>query len=73
MSDISVEDEIDCSNFVQNDDTPKKQLISENSVKCVRICENKGSKVLKEKATIFTKVQTIRNQATFGLNKNETS
>ena len=60
--------------FVQNVNEPKKNLISENSIKFVRIVENKGSNVLKEKAIVFPKVQTVSNQVFVitGLNKNDT-
>ncbi|XP_023760202.1 uncharacterized protein LOC111908619 [Lactuca sativa] len=44
MSEIYVEDEIDCLAFVQNEYDPKKMLISENLIEYVRVVENKGSK-----------------------------
>ncbi|XP_052626733.1 uncharacterized protein LOC111909749 [Lactuca sativa] len=74
MSEIFVEDEIDCSVFVQNTEEPKKNLISENSIEFICIVENKGSKVLNEKATIFLKVQTVPNQVFVknGLTKKDT-
>ena len=53
MSEISIEDEIDCSTFMKNLDEPKKILVFENSIEFVQIVENQGSKVLKEEATIF--------------------
>ena len=75
MSGISVEDEVDCYEFVQNDVEPKKTLISENSTKFIRIIENKGSSVSNEKAIVFLKVQTVLNHVfvKIGLNKNDTS
>ncbi|KAI3723670.1 hypothetical protein L2E82_35425 [Cichorium intybus] len=62
MSEISVEDEIDCSVFTKENEEPKKRLISENSIEFVRIVENKGSNVLNEQATVFHKVKTVPNQ-----------
>ncbi|XP_023766822.1 uncharacterized protein LOC111915392 [Lactuca sativa] len=50
MSEISVEDEIDCSTFVQNIEEPKKNFISEKSIEFVHIVKNKGSDVLNVKA-----------------------
>ncbi|KAI3523775.1 hypothetical protein L1887_02171 [Cichorium endivia] len=75
MSEISVEDEIDCSVFTQDNEEPKKKLILENSIEFVRIVENKGSHVLKEKATFFPKVKTDPNQVfeKTGLDENDTS
>lgn len=75
MSEISVEDEMDCSTFVQNEDVPKKELIFENSVEYVCIVENNGSDVLKPKSTVFLKVQTVPNRVFVktGLGKNHTS
>ncbi|XP_023742939.1 uncharacterized protein LOC111891079 [Lactuca sativa] len=52
MCEISVEDEVDCSEFVKSEPEPTKVLISENSVEFARFSEVK-SKVLKEKATVF--------------------
>ena len=40
MSEIFVEDENDCSEFVKGEPKPKKNLISENSVEYARISEN---------------------------------
>lgn len=73
MSEIFVEDEVDCSEFVKSEHEPMKTLISENSIEYVRIYEN-GSKTLKEKSIVFPMVQTVPNQvfATTGLNKNQT-
>lgn len=42
MSEISIEDEIDCFAFVQNEAKPKKNMICENSIDFIRIAENKG-------------------------------
>ena len=73
MSEISVEDEVDYSEFVKSELELAKNLISENSVEYVHISKN-GSKVLKGKANVFPKVQTVPNQvfATSRLNKNHT-
>ncbi|KAI3510079.1 hypothetical protein L1887_25606 [Cichorium endivia] len=62
MSEISVEDKIDCSAFVTKQTEPKKNIISENSVAFARIVENKGSQVLNEQATVFPNVKTVPNQ-----------
>ncbi|KAI3700157.1 hypothetical protein L2E82_44776 [Cichorium intybus] len=62
MSEISVEDEVDCSVFVNAQTETKRNLISENSVAFARIVENQGSQVLHEQATIFPKIQTVPNQ-----------
>ncbi|KAI3496474.1 hypothetical protein L1887_38838 [Cichorium endivia] len=62
MSEISVEDEVDCSIFVNDQTEIKKDLISENSVAFARIVESKGSQVLNEQATVFPKIQTVPNQ-----------
>ncbi|KAI3515995.1 hypothetical protein L1887_14902 [Cichorium endivia] len=73
MSEISVEDEVDCSIFVNEQTETKKNLISENSVAFARIVENKGSQVLNEQATVFPKIQTVPNQvfAKQGLNSKD--
>ncbi|XP_052621579.1 uncharacterized protein LOC128127195 [Lactuca sativa] len=73
MSEIYVEDDVDCSEFVKNGPLPVKDLISENSVEFTRISQNQP-KTLKAKATVFPKVQTVPNQvfATGGLDKNQT-
>ena len=73
MSEIYVEDDVDCSGFVKSEPEPTKVLISENSFEFTRISENK-SKVLIEKAVVFQKVRTIPKQVftTKGLNKNQT-
>ncbi|KAI3767848.1 hypothetical protein L2E82_18277 [Cichorium intybus] len=62
MSEISVEDEIDYSEFVSNSTETKKNLISENSVTFARIVECKGSHTLTEQATVFPKIHTVPNQ-----------
>ena len=59
MSEISIEEEVDCLDFVQNNIEAKKNWISENSIKYVFIVENKGSGVFNEKTTVFPKVQTV--------------
>ncbi|KAL7596937.1 hypothetical protein Lser_V15G31429 [Lactuca serriola] len=43
ISEISVEDEVDCLEFVQNNPEPKKKLIYESSIEFVHVIENKGS------------------------------
>lgn len=53
MSEITVEDEVDCSEFVKNES--KKNLISKNSIEFTCISENKSSKNLKEKSTSLSK------------------
>ncbi|XP_052621094.1 uncharacterized protein LOC111908797 [Lactuca sativa] len=50
MSEISVEDEVDCSEFVKNEPCVAKVPISENSVEFARLSENNPN-VLKEIAT----------------------
>ena len=56
MSEIYVEDEVNCAEFVKSESKPKKNLISENSVEYIRVFKNKGSTILKEKAAVFLKV-----------------
>ncbi|KAI3510498.1 hypothetical protein L1887_17545 [Cichorium endivia] len=75
MSKISVEDEVDCSAFVNNQSETKKNLISENSVAFARIVENKGSQALNEQTTVFPKIKTVLNQVFVkpGLNLKDTS
>ena len=46
MSEIYVEDEIDCSGFVQNEFEPKKKLIYKNSIEYIHVVENKSLEVL---------------------------
>ena len=72
MSEISVEDEVDCSEFLQSEPKPEKDLISENYVEFDRMSKDK-SKVFKEKAVIYQKVQTVPNQvyATTGVTKKQ--
>ncbi|KAL7585167.1 uncharacterized protein LOC111912704 [Lactuca sativa] len=73
MSDISVEDEVDCSEFVKIESHPAKALISEIFVKFARVVQNKPE-ILKVKATVFPKVQTRPNQVfkVNGVTKNQT-
>lgn len=61
MREISIADEIDCSKFVKSETEPTKGLISENSVEFPRISLDK-SKVLKQKAMEYQKVQIVPNQ-----------
>ncbi|KAL7610003.1 hypothetical protein Lser_V15G12622 [Lactuca serriola] len=61
MSEISVEVEVDCFEFVKSEPENHKNLISENSVEFARLSKNK-SPVLKEKALVFQKVRTTPNQ-----------
>ena len=55
MSEISVEDEIDCSEFLKIESEKAKSLVSENSVEFARISKDK-SKVVKEKSVVCRKV-----------------
>lgn len=75
ISEIHVEDEIDCSAFVKEIDELEKCLILDDSVEFVQIVENPGSKVFKMKATIFPRIQKTPNQVFVksGLDKNDTS
>ena len=59
MSEISVEDVVDCSEFLKSE--TEKPLISENSVEYARLSKDK-SKKLKQKAVVYQKVQTASNQ-----------
>ena len=61
MSEISVEDVIDCLEFMRSKTDTKKLLISEKSVEYARLLDNKLKK-LKEKAVVYQKVQTVPNQ-----------
>ncbi|KAL7605619.1 hypothetical protein Lser_V15G17082 [Lactuca serriola] len=58
MSEISMENEVDCLEFVKSEPKPAKSLISKNSVEYFCISEN-GSKVLKEKATVSPKTKEL--------------
>ncbi|XP_023766538.1 uncharacterized protein LOC111915062 [Lactuca sativa] len=60
-SEISVEDEVDYSEFVKTEPKLIKVLISENSVEFARISQNKP-KILNAKATVYPKVQTVPNK-----------
>lgn len=59
MSEISVEDEVECSEFMKSEN--EKPLISKNSVEYAHLSRDK-SKKLKEKAVVYQKVQTVPNQ-----------
>ena len=61
MSEISVEDEVDCSEFVKSEPENHKNLISENSVEFARLSQNK-SPILEEKVVVYQKVRTTPNQ-----------
>lgn len=62
MSEISVEDEVNCSSFVIPDVEPKWNLIFEDSIKFEQFVENRGLKNMKEKAIVFPKVKSTPNQ-----------
>lgn len=74
MSEISVEDEIDCYSFAEHVDEPKRNLIFEASIEFEQIVKNQGLKNLKEKTIVFLKVQKIPNQVFVmrGLDKDDT-
>ncbi|KAL7609655.1 hypothetical protein Lser_V15G12997 [Lactuca serriola] len=61
MSEILVEDEVDCSKFMKHETENEKPLISENSVEFARLSKEQKPK-LKEKAVVYQKVQTVPNQ-----------
>ncbi|XP_052622916.1 uncharacterized protein LOC128128126 [Lactuca sativa] len=61
MSEISVEDVVDCSEFTKSETENKKPLILENSVEFARLAKNKEKK-LKEKDVVYQKVQIVTNQ-----------
>ena len=56
MSEISVENEVDCSEFLKSEN--EKPLIFENSVEYAGLSKDK-SKKLKEKAVVYQKVQIV--------------
>ena len=60
MSEIYVEDEVECSEFVKTKPKPTENLIFENSIEFARLSQNK-SKVMKEKVVVYQKVQTTTN------------
>jgi len=72
MSEISVEDVIDCSVFTKEKELPTNNLISKHSVEYARKLE-KG-KLFEEKAVGFPKIHIVSNQVFVksGLDKNET-
>ncbi|XP_052627093.1 uncharacterized protein LOC128133623 [Lactuca sativa] len=61
MSEIYVDDVVDCSEFMKSETGNEKPLISENSVEFARLATHKEKK-LKEKFVVFQKVQTVPNQ-----------
>ncbi|XP_052627139.1 uncharacterized protein LOC128133664 [Lactuca sativa] len=61
MSEISIEDEVECSEFFKSESKTNKNLISENSVEFTRSTKDK-TKVLKAKAVVYQKVKTTPNQ-----------
>ena len=61
MSEISVEDVVDCSAFMKSETENEKPLISENLVGFARMSKDKPQK-LKEKVVVYQKVQTVPNQ-----------
>ncbi|KAL7590353.1 hypothetical protein Lser_V15G35620 [Lactuca serriola] len=74
MSEISVEDVVDCSKFVKNETQSEKPLISENSVEFARLSKEQKPK-LKEKPLVYQKVQTVPNQvyAVTGVTQRQTA
>lgn len=72
-SKISVEDEINCSNFVLNNEKPKWKLFFEDSLEFENFVESKGVEGLIEKAAIFLKVKSTPNRVfvTKGLDKSD--
>ncbi|XP_052625810.1 uncharacterized protein LOC128132855 [Lactuca sativa] len=61
MSEILVDDEVDCSKFMKHETENEKHLISENSVEFARLSKEQKPK-LKEKVVVYQKVQTVPNQ-----------
>ncbi|KAL7582691.1 uncharacterized protein LOC128128961 [Lactuca sativa] len=61
MSEILVEDVIECSEFLKRETETESPLISEKYVEYARLSKDK-SKKLKEKAVVYQKVQTVPNQ-----------
>nr|KAJ0190459.1 hypothetical protein LSAT_V11C800444910 [Lactuca sativa] len=61
MSEISVEDEVDCSKFMKHETENEKPLISENSVELARLSKEQKPN-LKEKVVVYQKVLTMPNQ-----------
>ena len=55
MSDISIEDVVDCYEFVKTVPEPTKVLISENSVEFARSSKD-HNKVLKEEVVVYRKI-----------------
>ncbi|XP_052623142.1 uncharacterized protein LOC128128382 [Lactuca sativa] len=74
LCEISVEDVVDCSEFLKSETEKEATLISENSVAYARLSNDK-SKKLKEKAMVYQKVQTVPNQvyAVTGLTGKQTT
>nr|KAJ0219002.1 hypothetical protein LSAT_V11C300151690 [Lactuca sativa] len=74
MSEISVEDEVDCSKFMKNETEDEKPIISENLVEFARLSKEQKQK-LKEKALVYQKVQTVPNQvyAVTGVTQRQTA
>lgn len=56
LSEFFLEDEIKCSNFVINDEKPKRSMILEDSIEFEKVVKNKGIENLKEKVFFFPKV-----------------
>jgi len=72
MSEISVEDVIDCSVFTKEKEIPTNKLISEHSVEYARL-SNEGN-VFEEKVIVFPKIKSVPNQVfvKFGHDKTKT-
>lgn len=60
LSEIYVEDEIDCSSFVTFDDKPKSNLNYEDSFDFEQFIMNDCIKNLKEKAFVFPKSKVLQ-------------
>jgi hypothetical protein len=74
MSEISIESEVDCSTFSHEKEVPRQNLISENSEEYISVLNDKGPQVLKAKATVYPRIQTVPNQVYVqkGLNHKDT-
>lgn len=74
MSEIFVQDEVDCSSFSKPIYEPKRNLIFEDSIEFENFVHNDSFENLKEKVVVFPKARSTANQVfvTKGLDKSDT-
>lgn len=75
MSEISFEDEVDCSSFAKTVEEPNQNLIFEYSIEFEHFVHNAGIENLKQKVVVFQKGQSTPNKVFVikGLDKSDTN